>query len=166
MSAVITVLNERNEESIQMTVDPEDKIGEIVHRCKDYWFPGGCDEDHSLKKRGMKLKSDETVISAGIERGDVVKFIKDVRERNSQTKKKNYGPQEMNQEDLVPSAKEWLGQNIGLDPDRLEVIAEDNLEEVTELIFKVNGEEDYLTVMMKNGRVSKYVPKNTADGKG
>ncbi len=159
MPATITILHNEKEESIQMGVRPEQSLGDILQRCMDYWMLEGSKERYIFLRRNDEIGLDETVISAGIERGDVLTLGKK-RELRSAAKEET--PSNSEGIGAVTAAEDWLDRNIGLDIDRLEVVTEEEISEGVRLIFQLAGKEEYLTVQVKDGKVMSYIPKNVA----
>lgn len=166
MSATITILYNEKEESIQMEVQPDENLEDILERCMDYWMLRKDKERYVFLKRNDELDGDETVISAGIEKGDVLS-LDEKRDLRGATEKKSKTPP-LDNADINPvtAAKNWLEKNIGLEPPRLTLVTEEDRGESVNLVFRITGKEKYLTVQVKNGEIRDYIPRESTLKKG
>lgn len=162
MSAPITILNDQKGESIQMSVEPDERLENILERCMKYWLIEGDKDRFVFLRRNDQIDINETVISAGIERGDVLKLVDKSSRRESETEE---DPEEM-KEDAVNLAERWLESNIGIDPHELEYVKEERDAESANMIFQLRGKDGRLTVQVKNGKVSNYIPRDVTSEEG
>ncbi|MFP3872723.1 MAG: hypothetical protein ACOCTR_04905 [Candidatus Natronoplasma sp.] len=165
MSAIVTILYAEKEKSIQMNLNPGETIEEIIHKCEDYWLldrnPGGQNE-HVLLRGNETLAPEETVISSDIQDGDVLKFMRRSEYIPPPPPESEDGAVKLRKRELTERARDWLEQNIGLDPEKMELVGGDRAggercRELT-LVFKEAEGEDYFTVQLKDGKVVKYIP--------
>ncbi len=156
MSATITVLRDGTEDSVEMYVNPEEKISEIIERCESYWQIEEDGNEYVLMKRNAKLSSDKTVITSELQDNDVVK----IREK-SKTKETDVGKKEsvdLKPEEILSMAEKWLNNNIGVDPDNLELVEKQREQSVTNLQFRNIECGKKYTVEIEGGKVKTYIP--------
>ena len=156
MSATITVICPEIEDSIEIYVDPEEKIEDIIERCQEYWQLEEEDSDHALMKRKNKLVSDKTVISSDLQDNDVVKLRKEktVKETDK-IKEKNI---DLNPEEILSLAERWLDNNIGVNSEQLKLLERQSGDDSTNLLFKNTELDERYTVVVKGGKIKTYIP--------
>lgn len=138
-----------------MSVQPEEKLESILDRCMNYWLLKGDKDRYVFLRRNDKIGIDETVISAGIEGGDVLRVVDKSSMMPPEKEKKV--PEKLKKDPAI-LAEEWLEKNIGIDSDELGYVAREEGEEGIDLIFQIKGKEGSLTVQVKDGKVSNYIP--------
>lgn len=158
MSAIVTILREGTSESIQVYVDPNEKIKDVIERCKDYWRLEGTTEDYVLIKNNMKLSRQKTVISSDLKEGDVLRFT----EKGSSPSREEIEEQGM-EDDPVSNSKEWLSKNLGLETDELETIERTKEEGSVKMVFKNTDRDEHYTIITKNSAVKTYIPAYVED---
>lgn len=158
MSAIVTILREGTSESIQVYVDPNEKIEDVINRCKDYWRLEGGLEDYVLIRNNMNLPRNKTVISSDIKEGDVLRFT-DKDNSQSSEKKKEGGKKK----DPISSSEDWLNENLGLKKDNLEMIERSEENSSVKIIFKNLDRDEHYTIITQNGDVKTYIPAFVED---
>ncbi len=153
MSAIITILRSNMDESIQMYVDPEEKIEKIIDRCIGYWGINGTTEEYTLIKNDVELNPDKTVISSEIQDGNVVRFC---REENRDDEQVYDGKvSDVDHEDI---AMDWLEKNIGFGPEDIDPVKKIDKGGEKQLLFKDAEKKQYYTLVLQNGSVKTYIP--------
>lgn len=156
MSATITVLRAGTEDSVEMYVNPEERVGEIIERCQSYWQLDGADGEYLLLKRNDQLSSEKTVISSEIHDNDVVKFIeKSMIEESDKAGKEKV---DLNPEEILSLAERWLSDNIGVNSDNLELVKKQTKQNLTNLQFRNTECDEEYTVEIEGGKVKIYIP--------
>ncbi|MFP4001219.1 MAG: hypothetical protein ACLFSM_09160 [Thermoplasmata archaeon] len=158
MSAIVTIIREGTSESIQVYVDPNEKIKDVIDRCKDYWRLEGTTEDYVLIKNNMKLSRQKTVISSDLKEGDVLRFTG----KGSSTSREETEEQRR-EDDPVAVSKEWLSENLGLETDELETIEKRESESSLKMVFKDVDRDQHYTIITKNSVVKTYIPAYVED---
>lgn len=153
MSAIVTILREGTSESIQVYVDPKEKIEDIINRCKEYWSLEGSLDDYVLIRNNVELSREKTVISSDIKEGDVIRFCERGETPTSEKREKT-----AEKKDPVSSAKQWLQENLGLTQDNLEMIERSDGDNSTKLGFKNLDRDEHYTVIIQSGDVKTYIP--------
>lgn len=164
MVAIVTILNPDKEESIHMTLDPEETFKEIKEKCEDYWLLDDNPKkgEYILVKGNRILNPEESVISFGIQDGDVLKFVRSSEFNSKEQVEKDEEELKLDKTKLIKAGEEWLKKNIGLKPEKLEVVDKDDPEneryrELT-LVFKKTDTDEFFTLEIKDGKVKNYMP--------
>ncbi len=154
MAAIVTILREGSSDSIQMYVDPDEKVEKIIDNCKEYWRLEGDLEDYVLIRRNTRIPHKKTVISSNLQEGDVVRFCE--RDKCQTPKKKLEKDFEV--KDPVFSAENWLKENVGLNLDNLDIIDREVKGDSTKILFKNLNRDEHYTVIVQGGDVETYIP--------
>lgn len=156
MSATINVLCPQNEDSIEMYVDPEERIEEVEERCQSYWQLEDESDEYVLIRGDTELASGKTVISSDLQDGDVVRYLK-----KEKLEKKDNGKKEslkLKPKEILSLAQKWLKDNIGVESDNLELVERESRQSGTNLQFKNTDREEHYTVVVEGKKVKTYIP--------
>lgn len=156
MSAIITILRSETEESIQMYIEPEEKVENIIDRCLGYWQIEDESDRYTLRKSNTEIVSEKTVISSNIQEGDVLRLSKKISDK--ELEKTDVEGEDVEEKDAIDLAERWLHTNIGIEYDNLDLIGYSKEEEGFRLVFKNSGLEEHYTVGIEGGDVTNYIP--------
>ncbi|MFW6048141.1 MAG: hypothetical protein ACOC87_02455 [Candidatus Natronoplasma sp.] len=154
MAAIVTILREGSSDSIQMYVDPDEKVEQIIDNCKDYWRLEGDLEDYVLIRKNTRIPHKKTVISSNLQEGDVVRFC----ERDKCQTPKERVEKDSEVKDPVFSAEKWLKENVGLNMDNVDIIDREVKGNSTKILFKNLVRDEHYTVVVQSGDVETYIP--------
>jgi len=177
MTAIVTILHAEKEKSIQMNLDPEERVEEIIQKCEDFWCVGGGEnfgsgfqkedqdvyQEHVLLRGNVVLDPEETVISTNIQDGDVLKFVE--KSVVSSTERKSRGERHLGKDESVRRGKRWLSENIGVEENEVELVSEEEENGCLTLVFKESRDDGYFTVRLEDGVVSEYLPVRAERGR-
>lgn len=156
MSATITVLRAGTEDSIEMYVEPEEKIKEVIERCQGYWQLEGDRGEYLLMKRNSKLISEKTVISSDLQDNDVVKFRKKSTIKENDSEKNEC--EDLTPDEILSLAERWLQNNIGVKSGNLELLEKQRRQSSSHLQFKNTESDEHYTILIKGRKVRTYIP--------
>ncbi len=155
MSAIITILRSETEESIQMYIDPEEKVENIIDRCLGYWQIEDESDRYALCKSNTEIVSEKTVISSNIQEGDVLRLSKKISDKELE---KTNVEGDVKEKDAIDLAERWLHTNIGIEYDNLDLIGYSKEEDGFRLVFKNSSLDEHYTVGIEGGHVTNYIP--------
>jgi len=154
MSATINVFCPEIDDSIEIYVEPEEKIEEIIERCRTYWQLEGDQEEYALMRNNNKLSSGKSVISSDLQDNDVVKLWKEEELKKEEIEE----PVNLKPEEILSLAERWLKDNIGVKSEELELVEKQDGQIGTNLQFKNTELDEQYTVLVKGNKVERYIP--------
>ena len=149
--AIGITITMKGEEPVETDVEEDYTFEDVIEELASYW---DVPQDQYVLMRGTDVYEGNTKFSdVGTKQDDVFDFVN----KNDITQAQ--ATPTIVSGDLSP-AIQWLYDNIGLDPDNLEVVSDDKNEPLREIEFEYKQDSRKYKVKLDTatGKIKKYTP--------
>jgi len=148
--AIGITITMKDQEPVETDVEEDYTFKDVIEELASYW---DVPHDQYVLKRGPDVFEGNTKFSdVGSKQNDVFEFVKGYEVNLGRP------PPPPISADLPPEIQ-WLYYNIGLDPDGLEMVSDDEQEPIREMEFRYepDGKTYKIRLEVASGKVREYI---------